>query len=101
MERLRKAVNLGYRNLAALHDEEALGPLRDRPDFRLIMMDLAMPADVFRSEPPCVYEAAHRPQGGLVVHRGGSARGLVSPAGGLHREDLTSAEDPRPPRKAA
>jgi len=27
--------------------EKALGPLRARPDFQLLMMDLAMPAEPF------------------------------------------------------
>jgi hypothetical protein len=43
---LRKAVDLGYRS-AAFRTEDALDPLRSRDDFRLLMMDLAMPAEVF------------------------------------------------------
>src|SRR5271156_2933496 len=38
---LRQAVTTGYRNLNAYRTESALDPLRDRPDFRLLMMDLA------------------------------------------------------------
>jgi tetratricopeptide (TPR) repeat protein len=47
MERLHRAVGMGYRDLNAFRTEAALGPLRDREDFRLLMMDLAMPADAF------------------------------------------------------
>src|SRR5262249_45204182 len=44
---LRKAVDVGYRDPAAYRTETALDPLRDRADFKLLMMDLAMPADPF------------------------------------------------------
>jgi eukaryotic-like serine/threonine-protein kinase len=44
---LKKTVSLGYRLADAVRTEPALDPLRDRPDFRLLMMDLAMPADPF------------------------------------------------------
>jgi serine/threonine-protein kinase len=44
---LRKALDMGYRNLAEILTESALDPLRPRPDFQLLMMDLAMPADPF------------------------------------------------------
>jgi eukaryotic-like serine/threonine-protein kinase len=47
MEQLRRAIGMGYRNLGSFRTEAALGPLRDRPDFRLLMMDLAIPADPF------------------------------------------------------
>jgi len=46
---LKKAVGMGYRSLATYRDEPALVPLRDRDDFRLMMMDLAMPAQPFAS----------------------------------------------------
>ena len=46
MTLLRRAVALGYRS-AAFRNEDALDPLRSRDDFRLMMMDLAMPAEVF------------------------------------------------------
>src|SRR5262249_11719910 len=39
--RLHQAVAMGYRNA------DALDPLRDRDDFRLLMMDLAFPAEPF------------------------------------------------------
>ena len=44
---LRRAVALGYRNPDAYRTESALDPLRNRADFRLLMMDLAFPADPF------------------------------------------------------
>jgi eukaryotic-like serine/threonine-protein kinase len=37
----------GYRNLTYIRTDPALAPLRDRPDFRLLMMDLAFPVEVF------------------------------------------------------
>jgi serine/threonine-protein kinase len=47
METLHRAVAMDYRNLAAFRTEAALGPLRDRDDFRTLVMDLAMPSDPF------------------------------------------------------
>jgi tetratricopeptide (TPR) repeat protein len=44
---LRRAVDLGYRSPALRHHEDSLDPLRSREDFRLLLMDLAFPADVF------------------------------------------------------
>jgi hypothetical protein len=44
---LRRAAAMGYRNSAQYRYEPALAPLRGREDFRLLMMDLAMPADPF------------------------------------------------------
>jgi serine/threonine-protein kinase len=44
---LREAVGLGYRNLDAFRHEDALDPLRGRDDFKLLMMDLAFPAEPF------------------------------------------------------
>jgi serine/threonine-protein kinase len=46
MDVLRKVIATGYR-APALRTEAALDPLRDRPDFRLLMMDLAFPAEAF------------------------------------------------------
>ena len=46
MALLRKAAAMRYRS-AAYRTEDALDPLRSRDDFRLLMMDLAMPADPF------------------------------------------------------
>ncbi len=42
-----KAVAMGFRSGDAFRNESALDPLRDRTDFRLLMTDLAMPADPF------------------------------------------------------
>jgi hypothetical protein len=47
MTDLRQASAVGWRNPAAYRYEPALGPLRDREDFTLLMMDLAMPAEPF------------------------------------------------------
>jgi hypothetical protein len=47
MTDLRQAAVVGWRNPAAYRYEPALGPLRDREDFKLLMMDLAMPAEPF------------------------------------------------------
>ena len=44
---LRRAVAMGYRNPDTYRTELALEPLRNRPDFRALMMDLTMPADPF------------------------------------------------------
>ena len=43
--RLHQAAAMGYRNADAYRTEDALDSLRDRPEFRLFMMDLAMPAN--------------------------------------------------------
>ncbi len=47
---LHQAVGMGYSNVNAYRNEDALDPLRDRDDFRLLMMDLAMPAAPFTPE---------------------------------------------------
>ena len=46
MEILHRTVAGGYRGLA-LRSELALDPLRDRPDFRILMMDIAFPTEPF------------------------------------------------------
>ena len=46
MALLHMAVDLGYRSIA-LRNVGLIDPLRSREDFRLLMMDLAMPAEVF------------------------------------------------------
>jgi hypothetical protein len=38
---------MGLRNDATFRTEDALDPFRDRDDFRLLMMDMAMPTDPF------------------------------------------------------
>jgi tetratricopeptide (TPR) repeat protein len=45
MDLLRQAVGMGYREPAVYRTEEALDPLRGRDDFKLLVMDLAMPVD--------------------------------------------------------
>ena len=47
MALLSKAVTMGYRNADAYRTESALDPLRTRPDFQLLMMDLAFPTEPF------------------------------------------------------
>ncbi len=47
MALLHKAVGRGYRSPDAYRIEDALDPLRGRADFRLLMMDLAMPSEPF------------------------------------------------------
>jgi tRNA A-37 threonylcarbamoyl transferase component Bud32 len=51
MSDLRRAAAIGYRNPAQYRYEPALAPLRDRDDFRRLMMDLVMPADPFAHSP--------------------------------------------------
>jgi hypothetical protein len=47
MQWLHRAVARGYRNVALMRRDSDLDPLRSRPDFQLLMMDLAMPDDPF------------------------------------------------------
>ena len=47
MSWVRRAGKLGYRNPDAYRTESALDPIRSRPDFQLLMLDLAFPADPF------------------------------------------------------
>lgn len=47
MALLLEAVGKGFRDLRSLQTEETLAPLRDREDFRLLMLDLAFPAEPF------------------------------------------------------
>jgi serine/threonine protein kinase len=51
MANLRRAVAAGLRELAHMRTDSDLDPLRDREDFRLLMMDLAMPDDPFAAAP--------------------------------------------------
>jgi tetratricopeptide (TPR) repeat protein len=48
---LRQAVAAGYRDLARLRSDTSLEPLRSCPEFQLLMMDLAMPAQPFARAP--------------------------------------------------
>jgi serine/threonine protein kinase/tetratricopeptide (TPR) repeat protein len=47
IESLRKAIDKGYRDRTAFRGEAAVEPLRNRPDFRLLVMDLVFPAEPF------------------------------------------------------
>jgi serine/threonine protein kinase/tetratricopeptide (TPR) repeat protein len=51
MTDLQRAAAAGYRSPAVYRHEPALGPLRGRDDFQLLMMDLAMPAAPFAAAP--------------------------------------------------
>ena len=44
---LSQALGTGYRGANAFRTESTLDPLRDRDDFRVLMLDLVMPADPF------------------------------------------------------
>lgn len=44
---LRRAITAGYDNVALLRDDSDLGPIRARPEFRLMLMDLEFPPDPF------------------------------------------------------
>jgi hypothetical protein len=47
MHWLRAAVAAGYRDHAQMRTDTYLDPLRPRPDFQLLMLDLAFPAEPF------------------------------------------------------
>jgi serine/threonine-protein kinase len=47
MQWLYRAVARGYRNVALMQRDPDLDPLRSRPDFQLLMMDLEFPDDPF------------------------------------------------------
>jgi hypothetical protein len=44
---LQRAAAMGFRSPDAYRTEDALAPIRDRADFRLLLMDLTLPAEVF------------------------------------------------------
>jgi hypothetical protein len=44
---LRRAIAAGYREVDWMQRDPDLDPLRSRPDFQLLMMDLAFPAKSF------------------------------------------------------
>ena len=47
---LRKAVDMSYRGNAAYRTEDALDPIRDREDFKLLIMDIVMPTRPFAGD---------------------------------------------------
>jgi serine/threonine-protein kinase len=50
MQWLHRAIARGYRNVALMRKDPVLDPLRSRPDFQLLMMDLEFPDDPFARE---------------------------------------------------
>lgn len=48
MDALTRAVRLGFKDRVKLQSDPDLAPIRVRPDFQSLLMDLAMPADPFR-----------------------------------------------------
>jgi hypothetical protein len=44
---LSQACEAGYRDVNEYRDESTLDHLRDRPDFRMLMMDLSFPKQPF------------------------------------------------------
>jgi serine/threonine-protein kinase len=51
MQWLHRAVARGYRNVAVMKPDHDLDPLRSRPDFQLLMMDLEFPDEPFALSP--------------------------------------------------
>jgi serine/threonine-protein kinase len=47
IDALRRAIAAGYKDAAKLRRDPAVQPLRGRPDFQLLMMDVDFPADPF------------------------------------------------------
>jgi hypothetical protein len=58
---LRKAVAMGFRSPDTYRTDEALDPLRGRDDFKLLMMDLAIPAEPFAPALTAGPLTSHRP----------------------------------------
>ncbi len=54
---------MGMRDLAWYRTDRLFDPLRDRPDFQLLLMDMAMPADLFTPRPDDQALASHDPGG--------------------------------------
>jgi hypothetical protein len=44
---LRRALERGYRNVNLIRKDPDLDPLRSRPDFQALLLDLSFPADPF------------------------------------------------------
>ena len=47
VEILKQVIEAGYRDVAFFRSSNQLDPIRNRPDFRLLLMDLAMPTEPF------------------------------------------------------
>ena len=47
MKSLRRAVAAGWNRPAHMRADTDLDPIRSRPDYQMLVLDLAMPADPF------------------------------------------------------
>jgi hypothetical protein len=47
---LRRAITAGHRSVAHMRIDHDLDPIRSRPDFQLLLMDLAFPSDPFSKD---------------------------------------------------
>ncbi len=47
MATLRQAAAAGWRDVAAMDANPDLGPIRSRPDYKMLRLDMAVPADPF------------------------------------------------------
>jgi hypothetical protein len=47
MDALRRAIAAGYRDVNWMRRDPDLSPLRSRPDFQVLLLDVAFPADPF------------------------------------------------------
>jgi hypothetical protein len=50
MALLRRAAEMGFSDVAAYRNESGLDPLHDRPEFRMLMLDLAFPGEPLAPE---------------------------------------------------
>ncbi len=50
MKDLRRSLAAGFGNLAKFREDTDLDSLRGRDDFRLLLLDIAMPADPFQAQ---------------------------------------------------
>src|SRR5262249_60801917 len=83
MDTLRRAVAAGYNSFDWMRRDPDLDPLRSRPDFQLLMMDLAMPAGPLAPASPSAFPRRHRTRG-----EGGRGAPAVRPRGPLPTRSL-------------
>ena len=67
MHWLRRGVADGARNLGAMKNEFGLQPLRSRPDFQMLMLDVAFPTDPFAQWTNCSVAGSIR-AGSAMTH---------------------------------